>query len=477
MWHLWNATFSTAILLIAPNVFAEQSVQPDTLVSIVENAAPGATIHLPAGTFELSQSLHLKQGMTLIGAGVGKTILTGAADWKPSTETLPDREMEFNKIDDTAYLIRIPNDVINVRVAEMTLTGPNLHGAIFSVACENLQLDHLRIENFLWSGIRTFAMKNAKIVENEFVDAGGRWEKGGLPGIDGGVTGGAIFAVWMSASEIANNRFTRTQMSKEDEFYGIKVRQATQCRVHHNTIEVNFSMEFPFENDEDVEIDHNICFGTVSIPKHAGGSVPESGRTFHIHHNWFRDSYAIEFVRNGIEIDHNLFDFDISKDHGNLISGFGQAPAIGPASFHHNLVSNPGRGVIWMNEPYGDFSIHNNHIITRTTTTPRTEGLFAFHGESDFSKIIIRDNIIECIGQPRPLLRSKESYVATIINNALSNVSDTAVYKNSRTGEAQGLELPLKFRCGLDDEAEVDGFVGKILTSQGASAKELGNSK
>ena len=114
----------------------------------------------------------------------------------------------------------------------------------------------------------------------------------------------------MGGCEIHDNRFVRTQTGPAEEFYGIKVRQGKRCRVHHNTIEANFSMEFPFENDEDVEIDHNVCHGTISIPKYAGGVVPKSGRTFHIHHNWMKDSYSIEFVRNGVEIDHNLFDFD-----------------------------------------------------------------------------------------------------------------------------------------------------------------------
>ncbi len=218
-----------------------------------------------------------------------------------------------------------------------------MHGAIYGYGNKNLHLHDLNIEDTLWSGIRTFDMA-AKIHDCHFIDAGGRWERGGKPGVKGGITGGAIFAIWMKDSDISHNRFTRTQMGKADEFYGIKVRQAKRCRVHHNTIGVNFSMEFPFENDEDVEIDHNICLGTISLPKHAGGPVPESGRTFRIHHNYFRDTYSIEFVRNGIEIDHNLFDFDVAKDHGNLISGFGKAPAKGPAQFHNNLVSNPAAG-------------------------------------------------------------------------------------------------------------------------------------
>jgi nitrous oxidase accessory protein len=217
-------------------------------------------------------------------------------------------------------------------------------------------------------------------------------------------------------------------------------------------------MEFPFENDEDNEIDHNVCRGTISIPKHVGGPVPKSGKTFHIHHNWFQDSYSIEFVRNGVEIDHNLFDFDPAKDHGNLISGFGNATAKGPASFHNNLVSNPGRGVFWCNEVFNDLTIRNNHVIARPTATPRKEGLFGFNGKSDFKTITIRDNLIECVELPRPLLRNKESYGATIENNTLTNVSDADQLKNPKVDRAIGLEAPLKFECGVKGEITVNGW-------------------
>ncbi len=75
-----------------------------------------------------------------------------------------------------------------------------------------------------------------------------------------------------------------------------------------------------------------------------------------------------------MENDHNLFDFDLKEDHGNLISGFGRVGAKGPAVFHNNLVSNPGRGVIWINEVFNNLEVRNNHIITRTTQTPRRDG-------------------------------------------------------------------------------------------------------
>ena len=288
--------------------------------------------------------------MSLQGAGLDKTILTGAQNWKPSTATLPDPEMRTQGMDTRAYLVRLTDKAAGITISGLTLRGPQLHGAIYGWQNADLHLHHLRIQETLWSGLRTFSMKNAKIHDCEFIDAGGRWQRG-EPGVRGGITGGAIFAIWMADCEIYDNRFVRTRLDKAQEFYGIKVRQGKRCRIHHNTIETNFSIEFPFENDEDLEIDHNVCTGTISIPKHAGGPVPPSGRTFHIHHNWMKDSYSIEFVRNGVEIDHNLFDFDPAKDGGNLISAFGNVPAKGPASFHNNLVNNPGRGVMWMNEP------------------------------------------------------------------------------------------------------------------------------
>jgi nitrous oxidase accessory protein len=448
-----------ALLFAAPQLHAAVRVDnTEALVAAVRDGAAGETIEIAAGKYELRAPLEPKAGMTLRGAGSAKTILTHAADWKPSTKTLPDPEMKTQGMDTHAYLIRLQEKAADITIENLTLRGPQLHGAIFGYGNENLHLHHLRIEDVLWAGVRTFSMKGAKIHDCEFIDAGGRWKKGGEPGVDGGITGGAIFAIWMADSEIAHNSFVRTQLDKQDEFYGIKGRQGKRCRIHHNTIEVNFSIEFPFENDEDMEIDHNVCHGTVSIPKYAGGPVPESGRTFHIHHNWFRDSYSIEFVRNGVEIDHNLFDFNREKDHGNLISGFGKAAAAGPAIFHNNLVSNPGRGVIWINEVYNQLEIRNNHILTRTTATPRKEGLFGFNKESDFKTITIADNIIQCEGEPRPLLRADESYGAKIENNRLTNVSDTARYANPQTDARPGLEAPLKFECGVHGEFVVDGW-------------------
>ena len=428
------------------------------LVEAIQNAQGETTIELVPGTFVLKSPLDLKSGISIKGAGMDQTIITADPAWQPSTKTLPDPEMKTKGLDPSAYLIRLASKARNISLSGFTLTAPKLHGAIYGFGNTDLDLHHLRIKDVLWSGIRTFAMQRVKIHDCEFIDAGGRWRRGGIPGVKGGITGGGIFAIWMKDCEVSHNRFTRTQSGKEDEYYGIKVRQSKRSRFHHNTIEVNFSMEFPFENDEDNEIDHNVCHGTLSIPKHAGGPVPESGKTFHIHHNLMLETYSIEFVRNGVEIDHNLFDFPTDKDHGNLISGFGKAPAKGPALIHNNLIKNPGRGVIWINEPYNQITFRHNHVITNTTATPRTEGLFGFNKNCDFSTFVFEHNRIECLGQARPLFRNDESAEATVRNNSLVNVSDTNRYRNPKTQTKTGLEAPLKFACGVRGETKVDGW-------------------
>ena len=452
---------SAGLFAMATPAGAQHVATVEALVATVAAAKGGAVIELAAGTFKLTRPLDLKMGMTLKGAGIGKTIITHAKGWRANPATLPDPETNHEKFDRTGYLIRCVNDAKDITVSHLTLTGPQMHGAIFGFANEGLDFHDLRIENFMYSGIRTYAMKRVKIHDCTFVDAGQRWDNG-KPGVKGGITGGGIFAIWMSDTEIWNNRFLVTKKAPNEHYYGVKGREARRVHIHHNTIEAGFSVELPFEGDEDVEIDHNILLSAVSIPKYAGGPVPKSGRTFHLHHNYFRDSYSIEFVRNGVEIDHNLFDFDAASDGGNLISAFGDVPAKGPASFHNNLVSNPGRGVMWMNEPYAWLEVRNNHIIARTTKTPRTEGLFGFNEKSNFKTFQFTGNIIECLGTARPLFRNDASGGAVVENNRLTNVTDTARYTNKQTAAPAGLEQPLKFQCGVNSEMTVDGWKTKL---------------
>ena len=92
-------------------------------------------------------------------------------------------------------------------------------------------------------------------------------------------------------------------------------------------------------------------------------------------------------------------------------------------------------------------------------TEPRTEGLFGFNGKSDFKTFSFKNNIIECVGTPRPLFRNEASGAALVENNTLTNITDTQRYTNKQTGAAIGLEQPLKFACGVNGEMTVDGWM------------------
>ncbi|MBD3419654.1 MAG: hypothetical protein GF398_05990 [Chitinivibrionales bacterium] len=85
-----------------------------------------------------------------------------------------------------------------------------------------------------------------------------------------------------------------------------------------------------------------------------------------------------------------------------------------------------------------NISFRNNHVKANTTVTPRTEGLFGFNRTSDFSTIEIIDNISECYGTTRPLLRNDESCGATSENNTFTNITLRPACTNPSTGNPRG---------------------------------------
>ena len=246
----------------------------------------------------------------------------------------------------------------------------------------DLHLHHLRIDDICgrasapsgWSGRRSTTASSSTPA------GGGRRAQ---PGVKGGITGGGIFAIWMSDCEIFDNRFTRTQ-----------TRPGGRVLRHQGP--AGKALPRPSQHHRDELLDgvplrerrgHTRSTTTSATarsrsPSTPAGRSPQSGRTFHIHHNWMKDSYSIEFVRNGVEIDHNLFDFDPAKDHGNLISGFGNAAAKGP----RQLPQQPGE----QPRPRRDLDQRGVQPTSRCATTtsspartatPRNEGLFGFNGE------------------------------------------------------------------------------------------------
>ncbi|MEO1575311.1 MAG: right-handed parallel beta-helix repeat-containing protein, partial [Pseudomonadota bacterium] len=216
------------------------------LVDAVDNGAEDDVVDIAPGVYTLTAPLQPKSGMHLRGSGADQTVITASAKWLPGLDGLPDNAVDHTSVNRSAYLIDLGDQRQNVTLSGMTLTGPELHGAVYGNNCDGLTLRGLRFDGFRWSAVRLFRMDNGRIHDNTFVDAGGRAQ------VTTGQTGGAVFMTFTRDSELWNNRILKTS-DHPGNFFGFKGRKATNTRIHHNTVLVGFSLELPFENDLNVE--------------------------------------------------------------------------------------------------------------------------------------------------------------------------------------------------------------------------------
>ncbi|MEM7559343.1 MAG: hypothetical protein AAF394_09475, partial [Planctomycetota bacterium] len=426
---------------------------------LASGEAEAATLYFPEGQFDFSESIQIDADIDVLGAGSNQTRLTNLSDFAFTRADITDGEISVNSVNRAGYLVDFDKNADGASLRDIELLGQGLIGGVFAFKADDLEVSHTRFDTFLWSGFRSFNLQGSVIHSNEFVDAGGRKLKnnGSL-----GATGGGIFSTFHGTSEVYNNSFDRSEDS-EVNFFGIKGRKWNDSRIHHNTIDTNFSVELPFENDRSVEIDHNWFAGVVSIPKFAGGPVFEDGYSFRLHHNYFQTSYSIEGARNNLEIDNNVFDFSILADGGNLITNFGSQVVPGPTSFTNNLVVNPGRGLFSTGGVHNELTFANNLVIANQTITPRQEGLIGLKvsdnngNATDFSTVTVKDNIVEVRGLERSLFRNEESFTANIENNSLVGVSDAGQFDNAATGATQGPLGSLQFHVGVGGKIFIDG--------------------
>jgi hypothetical protein len=447
-----------ASLLPASAAVVEVDTVPE-LVSAVTNGVAGDTVRIAAGTYALSGPLLPKAGMRIQGAGMEQTRLVPAAGWNPGSTGLPEDPVNWETVNRGAYVFSLsqphpgngqfpapgPN---NVAITDLTVDGDNrIHGGLYMMIADGLRVERCRFRNLLWTGVRTFYGFDARVAHCIFENAG-RYTASEGPGV--------IFFRW-TRMEIAHNLMYYTGAFTS---MGIKGRGCADSRIHHNTILLDFAIEIPFENDRNVEIDHNVLAGAISIPVEGGGDDLSPGYAYDIHHNWFHRSYSIEGTRNSVLVRDNLFDFNLREDQGNLVSTFTYGRvAGGPFSFTGNLVANPGYGLFWTAGGQNRLTFRNNHIRARRTIGSQGDGLFGLDGAMDHSTVTIADNIITCADVSRPLMRNTASYGAVIRNNTLSGITDTASFSNPSTDAVRGPLQPLVFTCGVDDAFQVRDWV------------------
>ena len=468
-----------------------QTVQVNSstgLRSALDSASAGTVIDVAAGVYDFDRTLDVAPGISIRGAGRGRTTLRGT--WTADLTSRPDDETDFRTADRSAYLLNLGDDAGNVSVSGLTLSGGNgLHGAVYGNNADGFRLQNAAVRDFAWSGLRLFRTDDASITGNHFHDAGGRIDNR---------TGGAMFLTFQKTSVIGENRITK---SDGRDMFGVKGRQFRDTRIHNNTILTSFAVELPFENDSGVTINHNYLDGVVSVPKFRGGvaagvtdPVP-SGDSFRLHNNYLTKAYSIEGPRAGLEVDHNLFDIDPADDRGNLFVTFGDGTdqiIPGELSIHDNLIRNPGRGLIALSRPHENIAFFNNHVLAdetvpNTVDTDANLAFFKLPGDRDFdgngvidpdevvdwSTISIQDNLFEVVGGQRRLLGREDSYDIDILNNELINISDAARFTNLATGDPRGPTEPLDFFVGAGNEFRVRGFTLTAVPEPGVASASV----
>ena len=152
-----------------------------------------------------------------------------------------------------AYLFNL-SKVSDISISNLKLTAGNLHGAIYAKNTAGIELKNLLIQDFLWSSIRTFRMDNFQVHDNVFIDAGGkqRWVRWSFK-----------HGFGLKTQNFGTTKYLVLRLIREN-FMALKVVVLQICNFHHNDVQVNFSLEFPFENESRaIEIDHNNFIGVI----------------------------------------------------------------------------------------------------------------------------------------------------------------------------------------------------------------------
>lgn len=422
------------------------------LVAAVNNGSAGDTVMVAAGAYSLTATLSPKARMTIKGAGRDSTILRPASSWTPGLATAVE-PINWNGVTTSAYFFYLgSNDGVNsVTISDMTMDGQKrLQGAVCGRSIDDLTIHDVYFHDFTFCGVRVIGGTRLVVHSCEFVNMA-------VSGMD--PEAGAVVFAWLSHSEFYNNQFYFATHGvyygsgvNAGNFYGYKGRGLSDSRIHHNTILVNFSIELPFDDIANVDVDHNNIAGWISIPKYAGGSVPTSGVRMRVHHNYISSAVVAEYPRNSVEIDHNLLD-NPRSEAGSMLSGWTSELAPGPTRMHDNLIKNLGR-VLADVGLYNGLQFYNNNVNAPANAGATTEVLFIVDGNIDRSSFVFRDNIVNCTGHPRDLLWSDLGAGFTSIeNNTLTSVTDQANYANPSTGATRGPLEPLYFTCGAPGNA------------------------
>ena len=394
------------------------------------NAACRATpagkhvIHVAAGEFEELESCVLPPGVSLDGAGIGKTIF----HWK-AVRSLEENPMKF---DFSGFMIQM-KDSSDATISGLTIIGSlpddkRAHGGILAHEVRDVSIHDCELKGIEFTGIWLSKAVSSSVHHCRFDDCGHPSKSS----CSGGLQVGELTDCTIHHNFIRENRgaygiktWMTTWTNPTDwGFFASNKVKLTRVRFHDNDIKVrqqggwgngqpNMAMELWNSEPVDCEIDRNRFNECLSLVE--GGKAP---KTIRVHHNLFilepGYSYAIEAGHNNLEIDHNVFrngfypiasfghtidnlhihhnTFDGIEDHGVC-----NQPGVTNFSFTHNtvVVKNDMNvlNIGGQNKPgiASNVTITNN-LFVKEGSPSSAASIMKLHGGSTSENVIIRDN-------------------------------------------------------------------------------------
>jgi hypothetical protein len=276
-------------------------------------ANQGFTIVLSAGTFVESGLIEVPLGVSILGAGVDKTILKAASSfyYYPSSPAYATDK----------FLISL--NEYNPRDGNQTLSGftidgdgKKLHGGIYVRLRNKVIIENVKVQNTNFTGIWLWDMKDSKLVNTQIINSS--W----------GSTAYCVGA--LNVGNLENVEIDRLNIN-EDRGYGIKAigpngnNNIINVKIHDSRVSVhpfglwnggsapNIAIELWQVNLVRSEIYNTYVDNTISLIN--SNATPSTGiQTIRVHHNVLDmmtraagAGYAVELTIHDAEVDHNYF--------------------------------------------------------------------------------------------------------------------------------------------------------------------------
>jgi hypothetical protein len=356
-------------------------------------ANQGFTIVLSAGTFVESGLIEVPLGVSVIGAGVDKTILKAASSfyYYPSS---PAYATDKFLISLNEYNQRDGNQILSGFTIDGD--GKKLHGGIYVRLRNKVIIENIKVQNTNFTGIWLWDMKDSKLINTQIINSS--W----------GSTAYCVGA--LNVGNLENVEIDRLNIN-EDRGYGIKAigpngnNNIINVKIHDSRVSVhpfglwnggsapNIAIELWQVNLVRSEIYNTYVDNTISLIN--SNATPSTGiQTIRVHHNVLDmmtraggAGYGVELTIHDAEIDNNYF----------LKGKYGIANWDNPMknwNIHHNTfygLENYYPGEIVRSQWSGlhNVKFYNNTVEFTGTKTMNVIGLYG--GASD--NVDIKNNL------------------------------------------------------------------------------------